>query len=135
MITLGVASLVELVAYYIPIIDNLLDVIAIPLATIAGTVLISSTLIDMGEVATWALAIIAGGGTAATISGAMATTRAVSTGTTGGTGNFLVNTGETAAASVLGMISVIWAPLAFVLVLVCLYLVYRFWRKTKRYLS
>lgn len=52
LITLGVASLVELVAYYIPIIDNLLDVIAIPLATIAGTILISSTLIDMGEVAT-----------------------------------------------------------------------------------
>src|SRR5690606_34009601 len=62
IITLGVATLVEIGGYYIPIVDNLLDTISVPLAAIAGTILMGSTLLDMGEVATWALAIIAGGG-------------------------------------------------------------------------
>lgn len=135
MITLGVATLIEIAAYYIPVVDNLLDSIAIPLAAVAGTVLMGSTLLDMGEVATWALAIIAGGGTAAAVSGTTAATRAVSTGTTGGTGNFLVNTGETAAASVLSVTSFIWAPLAFVLVVITLYLVYRLWKKSRNFLK
>lgn len=135
MITLGVATLIEIAGYYIPVVDNLLDSIAIPLAAVAGTVLMGSTLLDMGEVSTWALAIIAGGGTAAAVSGTTAATRAVSTGTTGGTGNFLVNTGETAAASVLSVTSFIWAPLAFVLVVITLYLVYRLWKKSRNFLK
>ena len=135
MITLGVATLIEIVAYYIPVVDNLLDTIAVPLAAVAGTVLMGSTLLDMGEVSTWALAIIAGGGTAAAVSGTTAATRAISTGTTGGTGNFIVNTGETAAASVLSVTSFIWAPLAFVLVVITLYLVYRLWKKSKEFLT
>ncbi len=135
IITLGVATLIEIVAYYIPVIDNFLDTIAIPLAAIAGTLLVASTLLDMNEVATWALAIIAGGGTAAAVSGTTAATRAVSTGTTAGTGNFVVNTGETAAASILSITSFIWAPLAFVLVLILLYFIYRLWKWTKKQAS
>lgn len=134
MITLGVATLIEVAGYYIPVVDNLLDTIAVPLAAVAGTILMASTLLDMGEVATWALAIIAGGGTAAAVSGTTAATRAVSTGTTGGTGNFVVNTGETAAASVLSLTSFIWAPLAFVLVIITLYFIYRLWKKSKNFL-
>jgi len=135
IITLGAATLIEIVAYYIPVVDNLLDTLSVPMATIAGTLLMASTLTDMGEVATWALAIIAGGGVAATVSGTTAATRAVSTGTTGGTGNFLVNTGETAASSVLSITSIIWAPIAFVLVLITLFLIWRIWKKGKNYFS
>lgn len=135
IITLGAATLIEIVAYYIPVVDNLLDTLSVPMATIAGTLLMASALTDMGEVATWALAIIAGGGVAATVSGTTAATRAVSTGTTGGTGNFLVNTGETAASSVLSITSIIWAPIAFVLVLITLFLIWRIWKKGKNYFS
>ncbi|MDD3458744.1 MAG: DUF4126 domain-containing protein [Weeksellaceae bacterium] len=135
IITLGAATLIEIVAYYIPVVDNLLDTLSVPMATIAGTLLMASTLTDMGEVATWALAIIAGGVVAATVSGTTAATRAVSTGTTGGTGNFLVNTGETAASSVLSITSIIWAPIAFVLVLITLFLIWRIWKKGKNYFS
>ncbi len=132
MISLGVATLVEIAAYYIPVVDNLLDTIAIPLAAVAGTILMGSTLLDMSEVTTWALAIIAGGGTAAAVSGTTAAARAVSTGTTAGTGNFAVNTGETAAASVLSLTSLVWAPIAFVLVLLVLYGIYRLWKWTRK---
>lgn len=132
IITLGVATLIEILAYYIPLIDNLLDTIAIPLAAVAGTVLMGSTLLDMSDVTTWALAIIAGGGTAAAVSGTTAAARAVSTGSTGGAGNFIVNTGETAAASILSLTSIVWAPIAFLLVLIVLFAIYRLWKWSKR---
>lgn len=132
MIALGVATMVEIIAYYIPVVDNFLDTIAVPLAAVAGTVLMGSTLLDLSDVTTWGLAIIAGGGTAAAVSGTTAAARAVSTGTTAGTGNFMVNTGETAAASVLSLTSLIWAPIAFVLVLIVLYAIYRLWKWTKK---
>ena len=58
VVTLGVATLVEIFGYYIPYIDNLLDSIAIPLATIAGTAVMVSTVADLSPAITWALAII-----------------------------------------------------------------------------
>ncbi len=39
LIMLSVAALVEIVAYYVPGVDNLLDTIAAPAALVAGTVL------------------------------------------------------------------------------------------------
>jgi hypothetical protein len=67
MITLGIAMLAEIFAYYIPFVDNLLDTIATPLAAIAGTVIMASTILDYDPALTWGLAIIAGGGTATAI--------------------------------------------------------------------
>ena len=132
LITLSVAMLVEVGAYYIPIIDNTLDTIAIPLAAIAGTFAVGVTLPEMNEVATWTLAIIAGGGTAATISGTTAAVRAVSTTTTAGAGNFLVNTGETFSSILLTIAAFVFAPLAFILVLFVLYVCYRAFKSVRR---
>ncbi len=132
IITLGVAMICEIGAYYIPIIDNFLDTISIPLAAIAGTLLVAVNITDMNEVATWALAIIAGGGTAAVISSATATARAISSVTTAGSGNFLVNTGETTSATVLSLTAIIWAPIAIVLTIIILIVVLIAWKKIKR---
>lgn len=130
LIVLGVATLVEIIAYFIPVVDNFLDTISVPLAAVAGTLLMISTMPEMNKIFGWTLAIIAGGGLAATVSGATAATRAVSTGTTAGTGNFLVNLFETISAAVVSVVSFIWAPIAIILVLGFLYIFYRFW-KTK----
>lgn len=132
LITLGVAMLVEIGAYYIPIIDNLLDTVAVPLAGIAGTIAVGITLPEMNEVATWALAIIAGGGTASAISGTTAAARAVSTTTTAGAGNFLVNTGETFSSIVLSITAIVLAPLAFIFVLFILYICYRAYKSVQK---
>ncbi len=53
LITLGVATLVEIIAYFIPYIDNLLDSITVPLAGIAGTVIMLSTVANLDPVITW----------------------------------------------------------------------------------
>lgn len=132
VITLGVATIVEIFAYYIPYVDNLLDSIAIPLATIAGTAVMVSTVADLSPVITWALAIIAGGGTAAAVAGSSGATRLASTTTTGGIANPLVSTIETGTSVVMSVVSVFIPVLAFVFVLIIFYLIYRLYKKVKR---
>ena len=80
VIIMGVATLAEVFGYFIPWFDNLLDSAAIPLAALAGTAVMVSTLTGMDPVITWTLAIIAGGGTATAIKGAAAGTRLTSYG-------------------------------------------------------
>lgn len=129
IITLGIATIVEIMAYYIPWVDNLLDSIAVPLAGIAGTLMVGLALTGIdSEVVQWGLAIIAGGGTAATIKGTVAGTRAASTATTGGAGNFLVSTTETATASVLSIVSIALPVIGLILVIVIFYFIYRGFR-------
>mgnify|MGYP002682636025 CR=1 FL=1 len=54
----GTATVLEVLAYYIPWLDNLLDTIATPTAVIAGTVATASVVTDMSPLLTWVLAVI-----------------------------------------------------------------------------
>ncbi len=131
LITLGVATLVEIFAYYLPYIDNLLDTVAVPLAALAGTAVMLSTVADLSPVITWALAIIAGGGTAAAIAGTSSTTRLASTATTGGLANPIVSTIETGTSVVMSIVSIFIPVLAIILVLIILFLIFKVFKKFK----
>lgn len=131
VITLGVATIVEIIAYYIPYLDNLLDSIAIPLAAIAGTAVMVSTVADLDPVITWSLAIIAGGGTATAIAGSSSATRLTSTATTGGLGNPVVSTLETGTAITLSIFSIFLPVVGFILVLIVIFFIFRFYKKIK----
>lgn len=131
LITLGVATLAEIFAYFIPWVDNLLDSIAIPLAAIAGTAVMVSTVANLDPVVTWSLAIIAGGGTATAIKGAGASTRLASTVTTGGVANPLVSTVETGTAVVVTIASIFAPILAAFLVIVILVFVFMIYRRLR----
>lgn len=131
VITLGVATVVEIFAYFIPWIDNLLDSFAVPLAAIAGTAVMVSTVANLDPVVTWSLAIIAGGGTATAIKGASAASRLASTATTGGLGNPIVSTVETGTALVVTTASIFAPMLAAVLVIVILFVIFRIYRKLR----
>lgn len=131
VITLGVATVVEVFAYFIPWVDNLLDSIAIPLAAIAGTAVMVSTVANLDPVVTWSLAIIAGGGTATAIKGAGATTRLASTATTGGLGNPVVSSVETGTAVVVTTASIFAPVIAAILVIVILIIVFSIYRKLR----
>jgi len=132
MITLGAATLLETLAYFIPWFDNLLDTIALPTATIAGTAVMASTLIELDPLWQWALAIIAGGGTAGLVKGVSANTRLASTATTGGLANPIVTTVETAASAGLSALSVFLWPIAAIIVIGLLVLVAFFFKKLRR---
>ncbi|MGO4919673.1 DUF4126 domain-containing protein [Maribacter sp. IgM3_T14_3] len=131
VLTLGVATLLEIFAYFIPWFDNLLDSIAVPLAAIAGTAVMVSTVADLDPVITWSLAIIAGGGTATAIKGAGATGRLASTATTGGLANPLITTVETGTAVVVSVASIFAPILAAVLVIIILVIIFRIYRSLR----
>lgn len=131
LITLGIAMFVEIFGYYLPFIDNILDTIAIPLATIAGTAVVVSTVADLSPLITWSLAIIAGGGTAGAIKSASSVTRLTSSATTIGIGNPIVSTVET-GASVAVSTAAIFAPiLAIILVFFILVIVFWLYKKIR----
>lgn len=132
LIVTGVATLVEILAYYIPVVDNFLDTVTVPLATVAGSVLFASQFIELGTFPQWALAIIAGGGTAATIAAGFAGARAASTATTAGIGNNVIATTETAGAGLMSVLSIFLPVIAFILALALLILVIIFGRKIWR---
>ena len=104
-IALGVATVVEILAYYIPVVDNFLDTIEIPTAIAVGTILTAANLGDIDPILQWTIAAIAGGGSAGIIETLTSMTRAASTGMTGGTGNFLVATAEALSSGVLSILA------------------------------
>lgn len=132
LIALGAASIIEIIAYYIPWLDNLLDTIAIPLAGFAGTLLVAVALGNMDPVFTWSLAIIAGGGTAAVIKTGGATTRLASTATTGGLANPIISTAETGTSILLSSFAIFLPVLAIIFVGIILFIMYRIYRNFKR---
>jgi hypothetical protein len=121
LLMLGIASAVEVLAFYIPGLDNILDAIAAPAAIIAGITVSAAAMTDMPAMLKWTLAIIAGGGAAAATHGATSFIRAHSTMLTAGLGNPVIATAELAGAiglSVLALAAPLLALLAAVLVLV-----------------
>jgi Domain of unknown function (DUF4126) len=132
LIALGVATIVEVLGYYIPFIDNLLDTIATPLAAIAGTIAMASTLVGVGPEMTWILAIITGGGTASAMQGMTSVTRLASSVKTAGIGNPVVATAETGTATVLSAFAIFLPVVAIIMVVLLLVFVYYLFKKFKK---
>ena len=131
LIAFGIATVLELLAYSVPFLDHLLDTIAVPLATVAGTLVAASTFVDLPPLFTWSLALIAGGGVAGLISAGTATTRVASTTTTAGLGNPLLAMAETGGSLVLSVLAWFLPVVAAVLVIAVLWVVRRLWRRLR----
>jgi hypothetical protein len=119
------ASFLEISAYYIPWVDNLLDTVAVPAATVAGTVVMASSVSEMSPLLQWALAVIVGGGVAGTIQGFTTITRMASTATTGGLGNFVVSTAEAGGSILFSTLAIFLPFVAALAVLGVLYFALR----------
>jgi hypothetical protein len=111
LITLSVAALLEILAYYVPIVDNLLDTLATPASLVAGTVVSAAVITDVPPMVKWTAAVIAGGGVAGLTQSATAMLRAKSTIFTGGLGNAVISTAELAGALLISLLALA-APLA-----------------------
>ncbi len=135
LVMLTVAAFAEVLAYYIPGIDNLLDSLATPGAVAAGVALSAAVMVDMPPMTKWTLAIIAGGGAAAATQSATVFLRAHSTALTAGIGNPIIATAELVGALVLSLLSLI-APFVALALLgaFCLFAIHniRNWRSRKR---
>ena len=86
------ATALEIGAYYVPWLDNVLDSIATPAAGLAGMLMTVAVMpADVSALQSWCLAVIAGGGSASGVQLVTVSTRALSTASTGGAGNHLVS--------------------------------------------
>ena len=114
---LSAAALLEVLAYYIPGVDNLLDALAAPAAIVAGVIASAAVMTDLPPIVKWTTAVIAGGGAAGLIHGASAALRASSTLSTGGLGNSVLATGELAGGLLISLLALA-APLAALALLI-----------------
>lgn len=132
LILLSVAALIEILAYYIPGLDNLLDTLATPAAFVAGTIIAAAVITDLPPMVKWAAAIIAGGGIAGLTQTTSAVLRAKSTVLTGTLGNPVIATGELGGSLLLSLMALV-APLFTLLVIaVLLWLAFRWLRRIPR---
>lgn len=124
LICFSVATIVEILAYLVPVVDNFLDTIASPCAVVAGIILASSCISGLDPYMKWTLAIIAGGAAAGVTQTATSATRLASTAASGGILNSLVSLFE-AAASTLLSVAAIFFPL-ICLGIVIVFVIYAF---------
>ena len=119
MICFGSATIIEIVAYYLPWLDNLLDTVTTPLAVGSGTLLLTSVLPIDNDMVKWATGFIVGGGISGTVQTGTVLTRLGSSATTAGVANPIIATGEDTAAVVTSVLS-LFIPLIVVSVLLVL---------------
>jgi hypothetical protein len=134
LIAFATATALEIFAYYIPWVDNLLDSISAPAAVVAGTIVTASSLADVDPFLKWSLAIIGGGGVAGIVSGATTLARGTSTLTTGGLANPIFATFEVVTSFVLSALALVLPIVAMGVVLFALYFVSKrlFGRKAEK---
>ena len=114
---LAAATALEVAAYYLPGIDNLLDVVAAPLALAAGVVVAASVMADLPPWLRWLAAVVAGGGATAAAYSLTSITRAKSSATTAGLGNPIISTGELLGSALLAALALL-VPVAALVVVV-----------------
>ncbi|RYL26333.1 DUF4126 domain-containing protein [Acinetobacter piscicola] len=132
-IGLAVATVCEIGAYYIPWVDNALDTISTPAAMVAGT--LTTMAVSTGEMspfASWAAAIIVGGGTASAVQLSTVAVRGLSTSTTGGIANPVVSTGEWISALVVSILSFLVPVLVVIVGIIAMIWVVRWIRLKKK---
>jgi hypothetical protein len=132
LLTLSTAATLEVIGYYIPFVDNALDVIATPLAMAAGTVAMLASLGVVTGVPAWLIALIVGGGVSGAVQVTSVKARAISSGTTGGLANPVMATGELVGAATLSALAIIVPVVAAIVAMVTILVMWRTWRWIRR---
>jgi hypothetical protein len=107
LLALGTASVVEVAAYYVPVLDHVLDLVAGPATVVAGVIASAAAMADIPPGIMWPVAIIGGGGIAGLTKVTSALLRAKSGLLTAGFANPLVATAETAGALVTSIAAIV----------------------------
>jgi Domain of unknown function (DUF4126) len=132
LIMLAVAAVAEILAYYIPVVDNLLDALATPAAFVAGAVVSAAVMTDVPPMVKWTAAVIAGGGIAGLTQGLTGMLRAHSTVLTGGLGNSVIATAELGGALLITFLALAAPVAAIALVILFMCLTIRLLRRVFR---
>lgn len=130
MAAFGLATVLEVGAYYVPWLDNFMDSLATPSAIVAGSVVTASMVSDVSPFLKWSLAVVAGGGVAAAVQATTVFARGFSLATTGGLANPLLASVELGGSIVMATLAVLAPFFAFALLLTVVGIVaYKFARR------
>lgn len=119
-IGLLVATVLEIAAFYVPWVNDVLDTIEFPAAVIAGTYLTGSFAADLPTLLQWSTALAVGGGAAGTIQGMTGITRLATNSATGGCASPVTASLEWMSSVMLSILSLTLPLLALVLVVMVL---------------
>lgn len=113
---MATAVVLEVGAYYVPWVDNLLDLAAGPLAVGSGVLAVAAVTTGLTPELRWALALLAGGGAAGAVQALTSLARLKSSATTGGLANPLLATLELAGSLITSLVAVALPVLAILFV-------------------
>lgn len=125
IVAFAIAATVEVLIYFIPVLNDFLDLIEIPLAAIAGTILTATVTSDLDPFLRWSLALIGGGAIAGGTGAVMGFTRLGSTAVAGPMGNIAVSTAESVSSAVLSILAIAAPILVLLVVTVLLFFGFR----------
>ncbi len=111
----AVATACEILAYYIPWFDNLLDHITTPIALIAGAIVMGSSITGLNPFLRWTLAVILGGGAAGITQVASVVARSGSTASSLGATNWIISTAEWILSFVLSVLALLLPAIVLIL--------------------
>ncbi len=129
---LGIATVLEIGAYYVPGLDHALDVVAAPLALAAGIIVAASVMADVPDWLRWLAAIIAGGAATAAIHALTSLGRLQSSAATGGLANPAYSTAELAGSAFVAIAALLLPVLALLAVLAFIVVAIRRRRRRQR---
>ena len=132
LIIFGIATVIEIAAYFIPYVDNLLDSISVPASVIAGIVVAASVITDMHPILRWTLAVIAGGGIATVTSLISNGAHGVSTVASGGAANPAVSGVESILSVTAAILAIAIPILAFILIAILVIIAFQVLRRQKK---
>ena len=115
-VAFAAATILEVLGYYVPWVDHLLDIVATPAAVIAGTVATASMVIDLPPFLKWTLSLIAGGGIAGLVQGTTSALRVKSSLSTAGAGNPVISTLELVGSAVTALLAILAPALCLILI-------------------
>jgi len=131
LIALATATVLEILCYYMPVVDNFMDTVATPAAIVAGAATTASMVADTSPMLTWAIAVIAGGAAAATVQATTVALRGASTLSTGGLANPLVSSIELGGAVATSVLALIAPILTLILIFLLIIAVRKFYLSRK----
>lgn len=131
-VALALATILEVISYYVPMFDNLMRGLATPLAAVAGTLMTVAVIgTENAEFLSWGLAFVTGGGAATVTSLTNTAVRGTTTVTTAGVANPVVSLIEDVSAVVLPIVTIIAPIVVIVLIVVVAWLFIKFSKRIK----
>jgi hypothetical protein len=129
LLALVTATVIEVVAYYVPWLDHLLDLVATPVALVAGGLAMAAVVTDLPPALRWLAVLLGGAGSAGLIQGATVLLRLKSTTLSGGLANPVVSTLELFGAVTTALLALVVPLLCVVLLGLLCTAVFRFFHR------